>query len=220
MWAEHGGAVRASVDCTVDLYLFDFDKTLYAFNFRKRLPALSRMSGVSQYHLAKTWWAAGYEARAEQGEWPIAQEYLDKFAEVTGARITLDQWCEARHAASTPNPGVVDALRLASTLGTVSLFSNNPSPFVATLPKMAPDVAAILGPNVLVSCELGFRKPDPRSYLAVMERYGARASDTYFVDDSAENIAGADAVGMTTFHYTDASEVPALDAAIRAFAAR
>ncbi|HEX4400864.1 MAG TPA: HAD-IA family hydrolase [Galbitalea sp.] len=205
---------------TVNLYLFDFDKTLYAYDFRKRLPALSRMSGVSQYHLAKTWWAGGYEVRAELGEWSTAADYLDKFAEVTGARITLDEWCEARHEASTPNVGVVDALRLASTLGTVSLFSNNPPPFVATLARMAPDVAAILGQNVLVSCEIGIRKPDPAAYLAAVRHYGATANDTFFVDDSAANIAGAAADGITTFHYTDASEVAALDGAIRAFATR
>jgi HAD superfamily hydrolase (TIGR01509 family) len=204
----------------VNLYLFDFDKTLYAYDFRKRLPALSTVSGVSQYHLAKTWWAGGYEVRAELGEWKTADEYLDKFAEVTGARITLDQWCEARHAASTPNEGVVAALRLASTLGSVSLFSNNPPPFVATLGKMAPDVAAILGANVLVSCEIGIRKPDPAAYLAAVQHYGAQATDTYFVDDSAANIAGAREVGITAFHYTGASDIPALDASIRGFAAR
>jgi glucose-1-phosphatase len=204
----------------VDLYLFDFDKTLYAYDFRKRLPALSNVSGVSQYHLAKTWWAAGYETRAELGEWATAEEYLDTFAEVTGARLTLDEWCAARHAASTPNAGVVDALRLAATLGTVSLFSNNPPPFVATLAEMAPDVAAILGPNVLVSCEIGIRKPDPKAYLAALTHYGATAADTFFVDDSAANIAGAATDGITTFHYTGSSDVAGLDAAIRAFAAR
>jgi glucose-1-phosphatase len=204
----------------VDLYLFDFDKTLYAYDFRKRLPALSRLSGVSQYHLAKTWWAAGYEVRAELGEWATAEAYLDEFANVTGARLTLDQWCEARHAASTPNVGVIDALRLAATLGTVSLFSNNPPPFVASLSKMAPDVAEILGPNVLVSCEIGIRKPDPTAYQAAVDHYGVAAHDSFFVDDSAANVAGATADGLTAFHYTGDADVPALDAAIRAFAAR
>ncbi len=139
---------------------------------------------------------------------------------MTGATLTLDQWCEARHEASTPNVGVVDALRLASTLGTVSLFSNNPPPFVATLSRMAPDVAEILGPNVLVSCEIGIRKPDPKSYLAALKHYGAVSSEAFFVDDSGANIAGAQADGITSFHYTDSAQVPALDAAIRAFAAR
>jgi HAD superfamily hydrolase (TIGR01509 family) len=204
----------------VDLYLFDFDKTLYAYDFRKRLPALSRLSGVSQYHLAKTWWAAGWEVRAELGEFPTSEAYLDTFAEVTGARLTLDEWCEARHEASTPNVGVVETLRRCATLGTVSLFSNNPPPFVASLAHMAPDVASILGPNVLVSCEIGIRKPDPKAYLAAVDHYGVAASDAFFVDDSAANVAGAAKDGITTFHYTGESDVPALNAAIDAFAAR
>jgi putative hydrolase of the HAD superfamily len=204
----------------VDLYLFDFDKTLYAYDSRKRLPAQSRISGVSQYHLAKTWWAAGYEVRAELGEWKTAQDYLDEFAAVTGARLTLDEWCEARHEASTPNAGVVEALRYASTLGEVSLFSNNPPPFVETLPEMAPDVAAILGPNVLVSCQIGARKPSPEAYERALAHYGVPAENAFFVDDSKANVAGARSVGITSFHYTGVADVPALNAAIDAFSAR
>ena len=49
------------------LFLFDFDKTLYAYDFRKRLPRLAELSGVSQYDLAKHWWAAGREEAAESG---------------------------------------------------------------------------------------------------------------------------------------------------------
>jgi putative hydrolase of the HAD superfamily len=204
----------------VDLYLFDFDKTLYAYDSRKRLPAQSRISGVSQYHLAKTWWAAGYETRAELGEWSTAAEYLDKFAEVTGARLTLDEWCEARHEASTPNSGVVDALSHAALLGSVSLFSNNPPPFLETLAEMAPDVADVLGPNVLVSCQIGARKPSTEAYRRALEHYDTRPEDAFFVDDSAANVAGAAATGITTFRYTGSDDVPALNEAIEAFAAR
>ena len=34
------------------LFLFDFDKTLYAYDFRRRLPKLAQLTGVSQYALA------------------------------------------------------------------------------------------------------------------------------------------------------------------------
>lgn len=36
----------------MDLYLFDLDKTLYAYDFRRRLPALAWLAGVSQYRRA------------------------------------------------------------------------------------------------------------------------------------------------------------------------
>ena len=207
----------------MDLYFFDFDKTLYAYDFRMRLPALSLVTGASQYHLAKTWWAGGYEERAEAGEWPSSAEYLAEFERVTRSPLTLENWQEARALASTVIPSSVDALRRASTLGTVSLLSNNPSPFAESLPVLAPDVTAIVGENRLVSCQLGVRKPDARIFELALARYGARAEDTFFVDDSAGNLEGARALGIHTHQLADVKGVPqtdALDEAITRFASR
>ena len=201
----------------MDLYLFDFDKTLYAYDFRKRLPELARLGGVSQYRLASTWWAAGFERRAESGAWPTADAYLAEFARVTGADLTLEQWADARSLAMTRIDGSVAALRRAGTLGTVSLLSNNPSPFAAALPRIAPDVAEILGPNRLVSAELGARKPDAAVYRLAMERYGATPETTFFTDDSAENVAGAAALGIHAHQFTTPE---LLDAAITTFTER
>ncbi|WP_411699905.1 HAD-IA family hydrolase [Conyzicola sp.] len=201
----------------MDLYLFDFDKTLYAYDFRKRLPELARLGGVSQYHLASTWWAAGYERRAESGEWPTSGEYLAEFARVTGAELTLDQWADARGLAMTRIDGSVAALRRAATLGTTSLLSNNPSVFQAALPLIAPDVASVLGDNLLVSAELGVRKPDDDIYYLAMRRYGARPENTFFVDDSAENVDAAAELGVYTHHFTTPER---LDDAITAFSNR
>ena len=207
----------------MDLYFFDFDKTLYAYDFRMRLPVLSLVTGASQYHLAKTWWAGGFEVRAEAGEWPTSDEYLAKFERVTGSGLTLENWQEARALASTAIPASVEALRRASTLGTVSLLSNNPSPFAESLPVLAPDVTAIVGENRLVSCQLGVRKPDARIFELALERYGARAEDTFFVDDSASNLEGARAHGIHTHQLAYVKGVPqtdALDEAITRFANR
>ena len=201
----------------MDLYLFDFDKTLYSYNFLHRLPALSRASGVSQYDLASAWWAGGFEARAEAGEWPDADSYLAKFAEVTGAHLTITQWQDARISAMTRIDSSVEALRRCAALGTVSLFSNNPSIFAASFSRLAPDVAEILGPNVVISCELGARKPTPESYARVLARYDASPANTFFADDNAGNIRGAIAAGIHGHHFTDAL---LLDEAITAFAER
>jgi putative hydrolase of the HAD superfamily len=207
----------------MDLYLFDFDKTLYAYDFRKRLPALSEISGVSQYRLAKSWWAGGFETRAENGEWPTSEEYLTEFAKVTGASLTLAEWQHARSLASTRIPGSVAALERASTLGTVSVLSNNPSPFAESLPVLAPDVKSIVGENRLISCQLGVRKPNPMAYERALEHFGVRAEDTFFADDSATNITGAASIGIHGHQLTYIDGVPqtdALDEAISRFANR
>jgi putative hydrolase of the HAD superfamily len=201
----------------VDLYLFDFDKTLYGYDFHHRLPTLSRMSGVSQYDLASSWWNAGYEARAEAGEWPDAESYLEKFAEVTGARLTLRQWQDARLSAMTPFDGSIAALRRCTSLGTVALFSNNPWIFAKSLPRLAPEVSALLDGNVVLSCMLRARKPSPESFERVLEHFDASAGNTFFADDNPLNIAGALAVGIVAHHFTTTT---LLDEAIDAFAGR
>lgn len=203
------------------LFFFDFDKTLYSFDFTKRLPALSLMTGASQYHLAKTWWAGGFEHRAEAGEWATPDEYFASFEQVTGAKLDLDGYRESRALAGSPIEGSIDALRLAATLGAVSVLSNNPSPFNAALGLLAPDVSEIVGDNVLLSCELGVRKPDPEIYRLALAHFGESAENTFFADDSAENIAGAQSVGIAGHVLTYVDGVPqvkALHGAILAFA--
>lgn len=50
------------------------------------------------------------------------------------------------------------------------------------------------------SHEMGMRKPHPEGYLHILNEQGLKASDTLFVDDNADNIAGAKAVGLMTHH--------------------
>ena len=207
----------------MDLYLFDFDKTLYRYDFRQRLPALAQSTGSSQYHLAKSWWAAGYEARAERGEWPTASEYFEAWETVTGVALTVSQWREARLKASTPIPGSIAALKRATTLGVASVFSNNPAPFAQELPQLAPDVVAIVGENRLVSCGLGARKPEALAFQRALEHFGVRPEDAFMADDSAANVAAAREFGMHAHHFTEVDgqfHVDALNRAMDDFAGR
>ena len=67
--------------------------------------------------------------------------------------------------------------------------------------------------DVLISAEVKLIKPDPRIYQAACERFGLEASDFIFIDDSAVNIAAADALGFDTHHFTDPAALrPALEA--------
>lgn len=46
----------------------------------------------------------------------------------------------------------------------------------------------------------GVMKPAPEAYELVLDRLGVPAEGTVFVDDQPINLAGADAVGLTTVH--------------------
>ena len=208
----------------MDLYFFDLDRTLYAYNFRFRLPELARLSGASQYALASSWWTAGSETRAETGEWPTSDEYLDEFARITGGRrLSLEQWASARALSMTRIDASIAALERAAELGTVCLLSNNPSPLGESLPILAPDVAEIMGENVLVSYMMGIRKPEPELFRRALAHFGAAPGNTFFVDDSLANVQGARSVGITAHHFAYHGDVPQTDdllPAIETFARR
>jgi putative hydrolase of the HAD superfamily len=56
---------------------------------------------------------------------------------------------------------------------------------------------------VIVSGEVGIRKPDPAVYLLAAEKLGLSASACVLVDDVAANLPPAAELGMTTVHHTN-----------------
>jgi len=56
--------------------------------------------------------------------------------------------------------------------------------------------------DIVVSGEVGMKKPDPRIFRLMLQRIGVEPADVVFIDDVADNVAGADALGMRTVHFT------------------
>jgi len=66
-------------------------------------------------------------------------------------------------------------------------------------------------PWTFVSCHTGLRKPSKEAYVGAAEALGVAPRDCLFVDDRRENVAAAEAVGMTGHLFVDA---PTLRAAL------
>ena len=58
--------------------------------------------------------------------------------------------------------------------------------------------------DVIVSGTERLTKPDAAIYLLAIERFGMPAEALLFVDDSAKNVAGAEAVGIRGHLFRDA----------------
>jgi putative hydrolase of the HAD superfamily len=52
-------------------------------------------------------------------------------------------------------------------------------------------------------------KPNPAIYRAALERLGVAPQEAVFIDDFAQNIVGAEAVGMHGIHFTPGIDLPA-----------
>jgi len=71
--------------------------------------------------------------------------------------------------------------------------------------------AAHLGPRtfdtVVISAEEGCAKPDERIYRLLLERLETLPGETVFIDDLAENVEAAKAIGMQAIRFTSSAEV-------------
>jgi putative hydrolase of the HAD superfamily len=70
--------------------------------------------------------------------------------------------------------------------------------------------------EVFVSGELGLVKPGPEIFEAVLAQLGITAEELVFIDNKAENVRGAEALGATGHVFTGA---PALRAFLEGLAA-
>jgi putative hydrolase of the HAD superfamily len=58
--------------------------------------------------------------------------------------------------------------------------------------------------HVYASHLMGIAKPDPAFYTSLLKEEGIDASDAFFTDDMAENVAAASSLGLNAFVYTGA----------------
>ncbi|HLH48833.1 MAG TPA: HAD-IA family hydrolase, partial [Roseiarcus sp.] len=59
----------------------------------------------------------------------------------------------------------------------------------------------------IVSAHERLLKPDRAIFELLLSRYGLKAEECLFIDDSAANIAGARDVGMAAHHFKDAASL-------------
>ncbi|MHA4809119.1 HAD family hydrolase [Flavitalea flava] len=59
----------------------------------------------------------------------------------------------------------------------------------------------------LVSGEEKIRKPFPRFYQLLVDRYGVRPEETIYIDDNARNLVPASALGFHAIHFQSADQL-------------
>ncbi|MBP2018214.1 HAD superfamily hydrolase (TIGR01509 family) [Symbiobacterium terraclitae] len=124
----------------------------------------------------------------------------DVWEALSGRRVPLDAFDDAWQEHFTVNP---EMLALAAELRErgvrTAVLSNTQASHVAIMRRMG--VLAPFGP-VLMSCEVGRRKPEPEVFQLALEMLGLPADEVAFVDDVPEYVAAARAVGIHAIRHT------------------
>ena len=88
----------------------------------------------------------------------------------------------------------------------LALLSNAPQELATEIGGLP--IAAHFG-HLIFSCQLKLAKPDPRCYSQALARLGADPDEVIFIDDRAENVAAAAAMGLSSVHFTSPDETRA-----------
>lgn len=130
------------------------------------------------------------------------RDWITQIAEHLGNPDAAAEWGRQPFRADTAVLSLADDLR---ALGLRTAILTNGTDTI-------PAEAAALGlpthfDEIFNSATIGFAKPDQRAFQHVFDSMGASANTVFFTDDSAANLVGAAALGMTTHHYTGTSEL-------------
>ena len=196
------------------LFIFDMDDVLYDYDWRVRMAGMTELTGLSLNDMRRLWWHDEGEWAAEAGVFTTAEEYMAAFESAIGMTVDESEWVRVRGAAMTPRPEAIAAVARAGELGDVTLLTNNGALTAKHLRELAPELIPVFGDHLHTSSEYGARKPNPLVFERVLARYERDASEAFFVDDMAVNVAGAASIGITAHLYRSPAE---LLAAIEAF---
>jgi HAD superfamily hydrolase (TIGR01509 family) len=124
----------------------------------------------------------------------------DAFWEQVGLDATLESRYLAAHALV---PGAREFLHHAQDVGMpVWCLSNDVSRWASTI-RTTLGIEGLLR-GVIISSDVGVRKPDSLIYQHLLERVGCPASELLFVDDRPRNVAAAAALGIRSICFDDA----------------
>ena len=126
------------------------------------------------------------------------EEFEPQFADVLG--VNAPELIDRLFAGSQPDQAMLDAVHRARRAGIrTGLISNSwgTRRYDRTLLERLFD-------GIVISGEVGMRKPTPEIYEMGAERIGLPPEDCVFVDDLPFNLKPAQQLGMAAVHHTDA----------------
>jgi putative hydrolase of the HAD superfamily len=95
---------------------------------------------------------------------------------------------------------LVDAVRATKHRARTAILSNAwPSQHTVMRQLAVDDVVH----EVLLSCDIGYAKPDLDAFRVALERLGTEPGDTLFVDDTPGHVEAAAALGIRVHVHTD-----------------
>jgi HAD superfamily hydrolase (TIGR01509 family) len=182
--------------------LFDLGGVVCQFSPDRRLAALARASGLSVQEVHHRLFASGFDLECDRGHYTLEQQCAQICARLDVVRSQLELaefWAQA----FAPDSDVLAIVANVRPRAFTAILTNNGPLVHLMVEELFPNVAARF--DVLCfSYEVMSTKPEPRAFLATLERLNVGPEQCVFVDDAEQNVQGARAVGIDAVRFVSA----------------
>jgi glucose-1-phosphatase len=190
----------------IDALLYDFGGVLIEIDFDWIFERWAELAGVPFEQVKGRFKHGGAYRRHERGEIDLAAYYQALRGEL-GVNLTDEQFTDGWQRVFGPeHPQVVEAVRRLAPRIPQYLLSNTNLTHYEYFRRRYADALAPLR-RLFVSCGMDARKPDRAAYEHVSREIGVPPDRIYFLDDTAANIEGAQAIGMKAAHIRSPDDV-------------
>jgi FMN phosphatase YigB (HAD superfamily) len=191
---------------SADALLFDLGRVVLDIDFDKAIACWAGHAGCEPSDIARRFIRTEAYRHHEIGKISDAA-YFESLRGALGIRLSDAQWLEGWNAIFAGEmPGIAGHLARAAKRLPVYAFSNTNGAHVEHFSQAYAEVLSHFR-EIFLSSSIGLRKPDAEAYDHVVKAIGVPAGRIVFFDDSAENIEGARARGLTAVHVRTPEDV-------------
>ncbi|MEJ3403473.1 HAD family phosphatase [Rathayibacter sp. YIM 133350] len=209
---------RSPITLPGRVVVFDYGEVISLEPSLENRRALLHIAGVPAAD-ADAFWSAYWSPRAELDRCGISiREYWrsvgDAIGRSFGDELVHQLWLTDFTGWLSINPGTATVLEDLAAGGTRLALLSNAGPDYSSFFR-----SGSLGPlfeQAFVSGELGLIKPDPAIYRHALEALGIEPHAMVFIDNKAENVESAQALGITGHVFTTPAELRAFLTALAA----
>lgn len=188
-------AIIGNGDKSVKAIIFDLGRVLVEYDHAQTLAGVAAISRVSVDEI-RSLITGDIGEKLGVGQMS-AREFHEYLITHAGVDANFDAFVNAYAAGIARNEAALTYGRLLCLRPQqkVGILSNTNQAHVIWLRQHLPELDEF--DRVIMSNEVGLAKPDAAIYELALTRLEAKAEQTIFIDDRAENVRGARSIGMT-----------------------
>jgi epoxide hydrolase-like predicted phosphatase len=183
---------------------FDLGNVILPFDARILARALAPYSRLPEKEIVERIWQPEVGASFETGK-ITPKEFFAEVKKRCALKITYEKFMRAFNQIFREDSGVVELLSRIRNRYPIGLISNTNVAHMTHIKKNFSFVSHIDG--MILSHEVGLRKPDPAIYWHALNKFGVRPEHAVFIDDMAENVKAATEIGITAIQFTSAEKL-------------